>query len=165
MRTLNRKSEKNNQNKTDPFLTEKKYHELKKMLEKLYKTRPKAAAEVSTLAEMGDFSENVEYQLAKARLRGINNRILTLEQQLNHAVIISPEQKNDAIQIGHHVWMEYEGKTTDYLILGSAESKPEKGIISHLSPLGSKLIGHRVGDIVTLQLANKEVEYKILKIE
>ncbi|MBI2989608.1 MAG: GreA/GreB family elongation factor [Candidatus Magasanikbacteria bacterium] len=165
MRTLNRKSEKNNQNKTDPFITEEKYHELKKTLEKLYKTRPKAAAEVSSLAEMGDFSENVEYQLAKGRLRGINNRILMLEQQLNHAVIISPQKKTDSVRIGHHVRIETEGKKIDYLILGSAESKPEKGIISHLSPLGSALLGHKVGESVTLRLAEREMEYKILKIE
>ena len=66
--------------------------EIERKLARLKKTQPQAAAEVSRLAELGDFSENVEYQLAKGRLRSIINTILKLENQLRNAVLIEPEK-------------------------------------------------------------------------
>ncbi len=161
-----RKPGKYSEQKPDPLITRDKFNELKNKLERLKKSRPPAAEEVSRLAELGDFSENAEYQLAKGRLRGINYSILKLEAQLNQAVIIPPKQQSDTVQLGHTVTISKENsKQKTYLILGSEETNPQKNIISHQSPLGSALLGHRAGDTVTLKLANKKVEYKIVKIE
>ncbi|OGH77731.1 MAG: hypothetical protein A3G08_02875 [Candidatus Magasanikbacteria bacterium RIFCSPLOWO2_12_FULL_47_9b] len=142
--------------------------EKKTQLEKKLKTlktlqRPQAASEVARLAELGDFSENVEYQLAKGRLRRINNNILRLEHLLNQAVIIAPP-KGNAIQIGHKVTITENGKTKIYHILGSEETNPEKGIISHRSPIGVALLGHKIGDIVEVGLPGKTILYTIVQI-
>ncbi len=151
--------------KPDPLLTQAKFNELKQELLKLKDvTRPWAASEVRRLAELGDFSENVEYQLAKGRLRGINNRITTIESHLNLAQIIPEEQQTDTVQIGHTVTVSSNGQQKNYQILGSSETDPKQGIISHTSPVGAALLGHRVGESVKLHLANKEIEYKITKI-
>mgnify|MGYP001617736165 FL=1 len=151
--------------KPDLLITEQKLGELKKELEKLKITRPKAAAEVSRLAELGDFSENAEYQHAKGRLRGINSAMIKLEHQINHAEVIKLNDKKNVVEIGHTVTISGEKKKKTYQILGSTESKPEKGIISRHSPIGSALLGHKVGDEITVKLANKEVKYKIIMIE
>ena len=145
-------------------MTQVKFDELEAKLRKLKEVRPHAAQEVARLAELGDFSENVEYQLAKGRLRGINSGILKLERQLNDAEIIAPNKKTDTVQVGHTVTIECNGKLKIYQILGSSETKPEKGIISHNSPIGSALLGHGVGDCVKIKVGEKEVEYKIIKI-
>ncbi|MFH0814829.1 MAG: hypothetical protein V1902_01950, partial [Candidatus Falkowbacteria bacterium] len=79
MRVPTRRAEKNIKNTFDPFITQTKFDELKIKLEKLKKSQPTAISEVQRLAEMGDFSENAAYQMAKGRLRGINQRILELE--------------------------------------------------------------------------------------
>lgn len=164
MRSTNRKSEKIRQNKFDPLLTEKKAFELSEKLKRLKEiSRPRAAEEVKRLAELGDFSENAEYQLAKARLRGINNNILLLETQLNQAVIIKP-QKTNTVQVGHLVTIEGKNGQKTYQILGSVETDPQKNIISRNSPLGAALLGRKVRDVIKIKLANKEVKYKILKI-
>ncbi len=160
-----RKPGKYSQQKLDPLITRNKFIELEKDLERLKKIQPEAAADVSQLAELGDFSENVEYQLAKGRLRGINNAILKLETQLNQAEIILPIKDPDTIQLGTKVTVFNGIVENFFLILGSEESDPKKNIISHLSPLGSALMGHEVGDIVKVGLANKAVEYKIIRIE
>ena len=161
-----RKPGKFSQTKLDPFLTKEKFVELKNKLEKLTNVnRPRAAEEVKRLAELGDFSENVEYQLAKGRLRGINERILILENQIRQAVIIDPRIKTGVIQIGHEVIIDDGGKKKTYLILGSSETNPRKGIISHNSPLGAELIGKRVGEKIKVKLKDKEVEYKIIQIK
>lgn len=145
-------------------MTEAKFSELQKKLDTLKKKRPEAAAEVTRLAELGDFSENVEYQLAKGKLRGINNRILVLENQLNQAVIIT-RQKKGVVEIGSTITIETQGKQKIYQILGSSETDPGRGIISHNSAIGSALIGCKIGEIAKIKLANKEVEYKIISIE
>lgn len=164
MRVPYRKPGKFSQMKSDPLMTKEKYAELEEKLEKLKHKRPQAAAEVKRLAELGDFSENVEYQLAKGRLRGINYAILTLESQLNQAEIIAPAS-GDTVRVGNFVTVETEKGQKKYQILGSAEADPQKGIISRNSPIGEALLGHREGDVVKIKLADKEAEYKILKIE
>lgn len=161
MRIPYRKPGKFSQLRPDPMITEKKLLELQDKLARLKNTRPQAAAEVARLAELGDFSENAEYQMAKGRLRGINNSILNLEHQINQAQIIQPQQ-TDTIQLGSRVTVESKAGQKTYQILGSAETDPKKGIISHNSPIGSGLIGHRVGDLVTIKLENKEILYKII---
>lgn len=165
MRVPIRKPGKYTHLKPDPHLTEDKLSELKNKLARLKKSHPAAAAEVARLAEMGDFSENVAYQMAKGHLRGINQRILELEDYLNHAVIIKPLKNTETVQLGHRVTIETAGQQKSYLILGSSETDPGKGIISHNSPIGSALMGRKVGDKVKIQRANKEIECEIIKIE
>ncbi|MBI4992843.1 MAG: transcription elongation factor GreA [Candidatus Magasanikbacteria bacterium] len=162
-----RKPGKFSQTKLDPFLTKDKFDELKNKLEKLKNfNRPRAVEEVKRLAELGDFSENVEYQMAKGRLRGINEKILILENQLRHAEIIAPQTKIGAVQIGSTVTITDGKKEKTYQILGSSETNPEKGVISHNSPLGASLIGRKIGEKIKIKLADKkEVEYQIVKIK
>lgn len=150
--------------KQDPVMTEDKFFALKKNLEKLLKDRPPAAREVSRLAELGDFSENVEYQLAKGRLRNINNRILILENQLKNAEILSKPRQLDRVEVGHTVIVESNGSQKTYQILGSTQTDPQKGIISHNSPIGSVLLEHKVGDSVKVLLNGREVLYLIVSI-
>lgn len=150
----------------DPFLSPEKLETIKNKLEKLLKTRYPLAAEVSRLAELGDFSENVEYQLAKGKLRGVNSMILKLENQIKNAVIINPKNNTGIVQLGNKVTLLLDsGETKTYQILGSAETNPKKGIISQNSPLGILLLGKKVGDVFGVNLKDKIVEYKIVKIE
>ncbi|MBU0598454.1 GreA/GreB family elongation factor [Patescibacteria group bacterium] len=166
MRVPIRKSGQYTHAKPDRHITKGKLQEFKEELGRLKRIhQPRAISEVKRLAEMGDFSENAAYQIAKGRLRGINERMLQLEDAVKKAIVIKPGSHTDLIQIGHHVTIVIAGEQKKYLILGSTETDPEKGIISHTSPLGKSLIGKKVGDTFTIKLANKEVECKILHIE
>ena len=146
-------------------MTEAKLYELEKKLAKLKRAHPGLADEVKRLALMGDFSENAAYQIAKGRLRGLNQKILELEDQINRAVIIRPSQDTNAVRLGHQVTLESAGKQKTYLILGSAETNPKAGIISNSSPIGSALMGRRVGDKIKIKLAGSEMEYRIISIK
>ena len=164
MQTPFRKPGKYSQQKTDPLLTKGKFKELEAKLKKLKSKKPKLASEVSRLAELGDFSENVEYQLAKRRLRGTLGAITRLENQLNHAEIIKPK-KTGVVQVGSVVVIEVKGNKKTYEILGSTESDPGKGVISHSSPIGAVLLGGKAGDVVEVDIGGKGVEYKIKKVK
>ncbi len=152
--------------KPDPYLTERKFRELEAKLVRMKESRPKLAVEVKRLAEMGDFSENAGYQLAKGKLRGLNQRIIDLENHLKTAVIIEADKNSSVVQIGSQVTVEREGRQKLYTILGSTESDPDRNVISYLSPLGAGLIGRQVGEIVKVELvAGREIVLKIINIE
>ncbi|MFA6512284.1 MAG: GreA/GreB family elongation factor [Patescibacteria group bacterium] len=165
MRVPIRKPGKYTHSKSDPRLTTTKLTELQEKLQKLKKIQPRAAEEVKSLSEGGDFSDNAGYAMAKGRLRGINQRILELEDQIRYAEVISPPKDALHIQLGHRVTIEIAGKQETYHMLGSTEANPAQGIISHNSPIGSALMGHRVGDDVTFQSATKRIACRIVKIE
>jgi len=162
MRTLNRKPKKPRKAQ-DPVMTQQKYDELQAELAALHKKRPQAAAEVSRLAEMGDFSENVEYQLAKRRLRGINYGILKLEDKLRYAEVIQTTGQTNIIEIGHTVTIDMDGQEKTYTILGSSETDPSSGIISHTSPLGKILLGKAVGESTTFGPHKKIITITAIK--
>jgi transcription elongation factor GreA len=165
MRVPTRKPGQYSHFKPDPNLTEEKYKELKNKLERLIKiSRPQAAKEMQLHAQDGDFSENAPYQSAKSRLRGINSRILEIEDHLKNAVIIRSSRGGN-VRLGSRVTVDFERKQKTFLILGSSETDPSAGVISHNSPIGSALIGKKTGDSVIVQLANKKVLFRIIQIE
>lgn len=150
---------------SDPHLTSAKLDELKRELQRLKTiSRPQAIAETKRLAEMGDFSENAEYQIAKGRLRGINNRIDELIDQIDRAVVIVADTASGVIAIGHTVTVEIDGVKKSFHILGPTESNPQAGIISYQSPLGAALVGKRVGDTFSQLIGRKEVSCRIIAI-
>ncbi|MCF7860576.1 GreA/GreB family elongation factor [Patescibacteria group bacterium] len=165
MRVPVRKGEIENFKAKDYSLSPAKYQELEQTLARLLKRRPQEAKEVKRLAEMGDFSENVGYQLAKGRLRGLNQRILDLEDMLNKADIVIPNNNTDSVQIGHKVSLEVDGVQKMYTILGASESNPAAGVISASSPLGAALLNKKVGDKFELEINGNNRHYRLNKIE
>lgn len=165
MQIPKRRSE-NNQPETDYHLSQAKFDQLKKELERLVKiVRPRLSDEVAELAKLGDFSENAAYQIAKGKLRGTNHRILVIEDLLNNAIIIPACAPGACVQMGSQVTVETGGQTKIFQILGPQETNPSQGIISQLSPIGSALLGHRVNDEVEAEINDKIAKYKIIRIE
>ncbi|NTU99482.1 transcription elongation factor GreA [Candidatus Falkowbacteria bacterium] len=151
--------------KPDPHMTVEKFNELKNKMEHLKNvSHPRAALEVRRLAEMGDLSDNFAYSMAKGRLRGINQRIFEIEEHLKKAIIIKPGA-SDRVVIGSTVTVEVNGKQKTYQILGSSETDPLQGVISHNSPIGSALLNKKVNDIVRIKPKDQIIEYKIVNIK
>ena len=162
MRVPYRKPGKFTNLKPDPNITAAKKAELESDLARLKAKRPQASKEVQLHAQNGDFSENAEYQLAKRRLRGINRRILEIEDHLKYAVVITPNTGN-TVQLGDTVTVMIDGIEKTYTILGPSETDPSRNIISHLSPIGSAIIGKKAGDTFTITIAGTEKTTTLLK--
>ena len=166
MRVPIRKPGKFTHLKPDTHITEVKFLQLKNELQQLKNEAvPKAAKETKRLAEMGDLSENAAYSIAKNKLRFLNQKVIEITQQLAGAEIIKTNKNTGTVQTGHRVTLELNNKTISYLILGSAEIDLKAGVISFRSPLGSALLGHKVGEIIKIKIKQKEAEYKIISIE
>lgn len=148
----------------DYHLSPEKFKELEQKLARCYARRPQEAAEVKRLAEMGDFSENAGYQMAKGRLRGLNQRILDLENLLKKAEIVVADDDISIVKVGHRVTISSEGKEKTYTLLGASESDPAAGVISHNSPLGAALLGKQLGDEFQLDLNGHQKIFKVIKI-
>ena len=115
----------------------------------------------------GDLSENSEYDAAKTKEAQLETKIIELENKIKYAKIISAEDMNTShVTIGSTVRLydeEFE-EEVEYRIMGEDESDPLNGKISNTSPVGSALLGKKVGDIVKVQTPGGEAVYKILKI-
>ena len=108
--------------------------------------RPKIVVDLAHAITLGDFSENAEYQDAKARLSRIDGRIFGLQQRIKNAVVIDRGTSNGSINLGSTVRFNLAGKEKTYEILGPQESNPLRGKISYLSPLGAALVGKKAGE-------------------
>jgi len=150
--------------KEDPHMTEGKFSELKKKLERLKKNQPKLAKEVATLAEMGDFSENFEYQNAKRRLRGTLSGIAKLEKRIAEAIIIKGND-DGIVALGSTVKFLMGENELEYTILGSSEADPTKGIISQHSPLAEALLGKKRGEKFEAEVNGKNFDFEILEVK
>lgn len=149
----------------DPHVTPAKIQRLQDELLRLETTdRPHAIAEQQHAASMGDFSENAAYQEAKTRLRRINTRILVIKETLAHAIIIQPHTASKDIRLGSVVTVESANGKQTFEIVGQQETNPARGRISHLSPLGQKLLGRTIDDTVDVQHEQRTVTYRIIDV-
>ena len=141
----------------DLHVTQAKFARMQRDLaDVLHRQRAEAVAEVRRTGEMGDFSENAGYQIAKSTLRRINTRIEILQDRIARAVII-PDGPSSTVRIGSVVTVRINDRTQTFHILGSQESNPSRGAISRNSPIGKALLDARVGDTVNVNLADRTI--------
>ncbi|MCD8338205.1 MAG: transcription elongation factor GreA [Lachnospiraceae bacterium] len=131
--------------------------------------RRKAVAEkIKEAREQGDISENAEYDAAMDEQRDIEARIEEIGKLLKNAeVVVDDEIDAGKINVGCTVKVydeEYE-EEMDFQIVGSSEANSLQGKISNESPVGRALIGHSVGDKISVETQAGVMEYKVLAIQ
>jgi transcription elongation factor GreA len=109
--------------------------------------RTEVVAAIKKAREFGDLSENFEYHAAKNEQGLLEARIRTLRARLDGAEIVE-DARSDQVGIGSLVDVEGDGGqklTVEISAVGGA------GTVSPTSPLGSALLGKRIGDTVDVQ--------------
>jgi len=108
--------------------------------------REEVVAAIKTAREFGDLSENFEYHAAKNEQGLLEARIRTLRARLEGAVIVA-DAGSDAVGVGSVVEVEGNGQTitVEVSAVGGA------GTVSPTSPLGSALLGKKVGETAEVQ--------------
>ncbi len=155
----------------DPVhLTPDGVRRLEARLARLKLSLPAAIAETARTSAYGDRSDNAEYKEAKGILRRTHGQIFNIEDKLKRVVLIpSGTGAEGTIQLGSTVVVEIKKNGAPFRktfrILGSSETDPGRGRISHASPLGAALIRHIVGDVVTVHTPGGIREYKIVEIK
>lgn len=126
--------------------------------------RAQIVERIQRAIEFGDLTENSEYDAALEEQVLVETRIATLEEVLNNAKIIVEGPKNDFVVIGSTVIVDIDGSVDEFTIVGRVEADPVKKKISNESPLGSALLGAKVGETVEVVAPIVKYKCKVLKI-
>ena len=147
------------------------YEGIKKLEEELeyLKTvrRKEITEKIKVALGYGDLSENSEYDEAKNDQAFNEGRIIQLENMLKNAVVVDESEiPTDKVSVGSIVKvMDYEfDEEVEYAIVGSAEADPMNFKILNESPVGSALLGKKVGDVVEVTVPSGVSKFEILEI-
>lgn len=150
------------------LVTEQGFKELKDRLEYLKTVKRYEVAERIKVARgYGDLSENAEYDEAKTEQGFIEGEINDLEAKLKKVKVIADEDiHTDEVSVGSivKVFDKEFNEEVEYKIVGMQEANVAEGKLSNVSPVGQGLMGHKVGESVTIRVPNGTVEYEILSI-
>jgi len=149
-------------------MTRPGYDRLREELKRLREVdAPQVSRDIGMAREHSDISENAEYHAAKERQGMIMARMKYIEDALSRAEVIDPSKlKGEKVQFGARVKllnMDTEEECS-YEILGPEESDIKRGQISISSPLARALLGHVVGDEVTVRLPSGSRVYEIQSV-
>ena len=150
------------------ILTSEGLEKLEKELEYLKTVkRQEVAAEIKVALGYGDLSENSEYDEAKNKQAQMEIRIVEIEAMLKNAKVIDEADiSTDTVSLGCTVTVydvEFD-EEIEYSIVGSTEADPSNGKISDESPVGSALLGKKVGDVVDIPAPAGSIEMKVVAI-
>ncbi len=153
------------QNQTT-YLTQERRDELAAELRTLKSDgRKKIAERLKHAKDMGDLSENFDYQEAREEQARLEQRIVQVEEILKNSAIIKKTDGAQTVRVGSVVTLQKGETVVKYTIVGSQESQPLSGLISNESPLGRGLLGKKAGVSVAVRTPAGEAAYRILAIE
>ena len=108
---------------------------------------------------------DAEVDAAKNEQAFVEGRIRELELILSNARIIEEDRVWETVEIGAKVVIQENGTEPEkYTIVGAAEANPRNGFISNESPLGKALMGHKVGDVITVDAPNGKFTVTLVKV-
>ena len=152
----------------EEILTREKFDELVAELEHLKTVRRTEIAESLEYARgLGDLSENAEYQEARELQAATEERIRKLEDIVKRAKIIS-KTKGDIVDFGSVVVIAPENDTKDtreYTIVGSEEADMRERKISHVSPLGSAMMGKKKGESFSFETPGGKQSFVVISVK
>ncbi len=126
--------------------------------------QPAVIERIKRAKEYGDLSENAEYDDAKNEQGFVAGRIAELEEILKKAKIVE-KNSDGTIQLGSTVLVHIDGDEEEFTIVGAAEADPSAKKISHESPLGSSLLGKKVGEKVEVNAPVGKITYTVKEIK
>ncbi len=151
------------------FFTEAGLKKLKEEIDHLEKlVKHDIAKEIAAAADHGDLKENAEYAAAKEKQAHYANKLRALQEKMSGANVVRREDlPEDSVSFGKKVKIKDvdTGREREYTILGEGESDPEQNIIAYQTPLAKALIGHKMGEVVEVQLPAGVRNFEILEVE
>jgi transcription elongation GreA/GreB family factor len=137
--------------------------------EELVRTKiPENSKEIALARSYGDLSENFEFKAAKQMQSVLMRRKAELEQMLHDARGTSFENVDTSrVSIGTIVTLRNAETNKDetYTILGAWDGDPDRHIISYQTAIGQALLGHEIGETISLNTEHSAAQFMIVSIE
>jgi transcription elongation GreA/GreB family factor len=129
---------------------------------------PENSKEIGVARSYGDLRENFEFKAAKEMQAVLMRRKSELETALHNARGTAFESPDiSQVSIGTVVGLRDSdtGKEETFTILGAWDGDPDRGIISYQTAIGQAMLGHKLGEVVTLTDHEQTRRYAIISIE
>jgi transcription elongation factor GreA len=140
------------------YLTQEAFDRLQaELAERTGPLRTEITKRIESAREEGDLKENGGYHAAKEEQGKNEARVRQLTHLLEHAQVGMPEAADDEVAPGKVVTVRFiEFDEEETFLLGSREESAHASVdvYSPTSPLGAAVLGSRVGDSATYELAN-----------
>ena len=144
-----------------PELTKKDLEKIRQELDhRRIELRPQLLEAVKEARAFGDLSENFEYKAAKQEKNKNESRIRYLENMIKTARIIEDHSDSDTVGLYDKVtiWLEEDEEEETWQVVTTVRQDVSHGLISKESPMGSALMGRKIGDRFMVQV-NKNFGY------
>ena len=140
--------------KTFPMTLEGKKKLEDELEEYRLKRRPEVIKRIKIARSYGDLSENSEYESAK-------------DEQAMVEIIDNEDVDKDEVSMGRTITIQElpDEEPEEYQIVGESESDPFNGKISNESPMAKGLLGHKVGEVVEVEVPNGTIKLKIVNVD
>ena len=148
------------------LVTQQGLEDLKNELENLiHVVKPEVIEDLKAARAQGDLSENADYDAAKDKQAQVEAKISNIEEMLKNIELIQSRADNETVSLGGAVDLLFldNNETLTYSIVGSIESDPINGKLSHVTPLAEAILERKVGDIVEVNV-KKAYKVKILAV-
>ena len=150
------------------FMTREGYEEMNREYERLKSGRRREiSAAIERARAMGDLRENAEYTAAKEAAALNEKRIAEIEHTLSRAQIMdSSRMEQDKALLGARVKLRCldDNEEEEYMLVAEVEANFSKQKLSVTSPIGKALLGHKQGDVLSIQVPSGTLRYEILSI-
>ena len=143
--------------------TKEGFEQLKQELEEIIARRPQVLVRMVAAREQGDLSENAGYHASKDELHKIDRRVRVLKYLIRTGQIMDV-QSDGLVGIGSNVKVKSGDDEFEYKIVGELEADPVHGKLSEVSPIGSALLGKKVGDEVHIEIPDGGISYRIIEV-
>jgi transcription elongation factor GreA len=151
-----------------PRFTREAYNRLSQELEALKLQRGGVIQDIKEAREQGDLRENFAYHDAKRAQGLLEARIGNLETRLADAIVVEDGATFDEVILGVPVRVRMNGGGVDevrtYTIVSAEELDQVDNGASEDSPVGSALLGKKVGDVAEVQGPRGTVSLEIIAI-
>lgn len=105
--------------------------------------------------------------LVADELARLEQQLAVLENRRASAVVVHPNARDGELDVGELARVRDldTGELAEYRIVGAGEANPAAGSISYASPVGSALVGRRVGEAIDVEVPSGLLRLEVLEIE
>ncbi len=150
------------------YLTQEGYEKKMAELAALEAQRPMIKNAIAEARDKGDLSENAEYDAAKEAQGMLEMKIAKIKELVANARIIDESNiSTDEVALLTKVTIRNtkNNMKMTYTIVTENEANLREFKIASSTPIAQGLMGHRVGDVVTIMAPAGEMSFEILNIE